>query len=144
VEDILLHGALVSGAFPVAREPLDLARGVIEPAWRMVLMQQSQRQKLERLQMTRAVAEDVPALIIGDGTRLTQVMTNVLSNSVKFTPEGTACARCLAQNCVSVSSAAHRSADTLHTCRRRHPPASERDGRASRVGGFFRRGRRAT
>jgi two-component system sensor histidine kinase/response regulator len=95
VEDILLHGALVSGAFPVAREPLDLARGVIEPAWRMVLMQHSQRAKLARLHMTRAVAADVPAAIIGDGTRLTQVVTNVVGNSVKFTPEGAQAGRLL-------------------------------------------------
>jgi signal transduction histidine kinase len=41
VEDILLHGALASGTFPVKREPLALAAAVLQPAWRMVSMQHS-------------------------------------------------------------------------------------------------------
>jgi signal transduction histidine kinase len=88
IEDILMHGTLVSGSFPVAREPLDLARAVLDPAWRMICMQHSQRAKLASLRMRRDVADDVPAVIVGDSTRLIQVVTNILNNSLKFTPEG--------------------------------------------------------
>jgi signal transduction histidine kinase len=88
VDDILLHGALVSGAFPVVREPLSLARGVLEPAFRMVSLQRPQRAKLASLRLSRAVAPGVPQVVLGDATRLTQVVTNLLGNSVKFTPEG--------------------------------------------------------
>ncbi len=82
IEDILQHGALVSGAFAVACERVELTRLVLDPAWRMTCMQRSARDKLARLRMTRAVGEDVPAVITGDSTRLTQVMLNILVRAV--------------------------------------------------------------
>ena len=88
IEDILQHGALSSGNFPLSREPLSLSRDVLEPAWRMVELQPARRDKLSRLRLARAVAADVPDAIVGDATRLLQVVTNLLSNAVKFTPEG--------------------------------------------------------
>lgn len=88
VDDVLIAGALASGAFTVARERLCLETRVLDPAWRMVAMQRSQREKLQRLRLSRSAAPDVPAEIMGDGTRLTQVLVNIISNSVKFTPEG--------------------------------------------------------
>jgi signal transduction histidine kinase len=72
---------LVSGTFQVARERLQLAQVVLDPAWRMVQMQHSQRAKISTLHLTRVIASDVPATIIGDGTRLVQVVTNILSNA---------------------------------------------------------------
>lgn len=45
--------------------------------------------KIEEKQQkfTITVAEDVPAMIIGDKQLLTQVITNLISNAIKFTPE---------------------------------------------------------
>jgi signal transduction histidine kinase len=77
VEDILLHGSLTSGAFVVAREPVALSRAVVEPSWRMVTMQASQRAKLASLRISRAIAPGVPRVIMGDATRLTQARTFV-------------------------------------------------------------------
>ena len=88
VEDILLHGSLVSGAFSVARERVTLARSVLDPSWRMVAMQPAARTKMVTLHLSSVVAPDVPPVVLGDATRLTQMIVNLLANSVKFTPAG--------------------------------------------------------
>ena len=72
----------------MARERLQLKTAVLDPAWRMIQMQRSQQEKLSSLRLARTVAPDVPQEIIGDSTRLTQVLTNTLSNSLKFTSAG--------------------------------------------------------
>lgn len=72
----------------MARERLQLRTAVLNPAWRMIQMQRSQQEKLRSLHLTRTVAPDVPQEILGDSTRLTQVLTNTLSNSLKFTQAG--------------------------------------------------------
>lgn len=77
IDDILQASALSSGNFPVQREPLALRRDVIEPAWRMIMLQPARRHKLERLRLSHHVADDVPEAIMGDPTRLVQVITCV-------------------------------------------------------------------
>ena len=90
-----MHGALASGAFSVAREPLELGRSVLDPAWRMVVSQGAQRTKLESLRLTRTVAPEVPTVLLGDATRLVQVVTNLLTNAVKVSHPPCLCASSL-------------------------------------------------
>ncbi len=54
----------------------------------MISFQQRLRDKLATITFTRVIAPDVPETIMGDSTRLLQVLSNLLSNSSKFTPEG--------------------------------------------------------
>ncbi len=54
----------------------------------MVSFQQRLRDKLATITFTRIIAPDVPEVIMGDATRLLQLLSNLLSNSSKFTPEG--------------------------------------------------------
>lgn len=88
VDDILNYGAIQSGNFPLAFEPLDVARAVVEPAWRMIGMSRTHKEKLRTLKLRKSIAPDVPAVIVGDAPRLVQVLTNLLNNSIKFTNEG--------------------------------------------------------
>ena len=88
VDDVLQHSALTSGKFPVSMEPLRLRRDVLDSSFRMITLQPSRRDKLAQLQLTRNVDADVPECITGDSTRLIQVLTNLMSNSVQFTKEG--------------------------------------------------------
>ncbi len=90
-QDILQHGALSSGNFPVAKEPLRLGRDVLEPAWRLIALQPARRDKLARLRLSRYVAPAVPDALLGDATRLLQVVTNLLGNSVKACLPAAAC-----------------------------------------------------
>ncbi len=54
-------------------EPLTLAAAVLEPAMATLALQHSLHDKLQTLQLSRRVAPDVPATIVGDSTRLLQV-----------------------------------------------------------------------
>lgn len=42
----------------------------------------------KHLQLNIATAADVPNVIVGDQTRLNQILANLLSNAIKFTPSG--------------------------------------------------------
>ena len=85
---VLLHGALSSGNFPVVWEPLTLMTSVIVPALTTLTLQPALEEKLQRITLTHSVAPDVPPVLLGDATRLVQVLTNLLNNSCKFSSAG--------------------------------------------------------
>jgi signal transduction histidine kinase len=82
VDDILTVARLDSGRFKLEREPVDLvelAAGEIE----------SSRAAAERNGVElRFDAPEDPVVLSADPRRLTEVVGNLLSNGVKFTPEG--------------------------------------------------------
>jgi signal transduction histidine kinase len=81
VEDLLDVSRIVTGKFPLEWHPVDMRAAVtaavetIRPA-----------ATAKNVRMTTALAPTVP--VQGDAYRLQQVATNILSNAVKFTPEG--------------------------------------------------------
>ncbi|MEM2905267.1 MAG: PAS domain S-box protein [Candidatus Bathyarchaeia archaeon] len=81
-DDLLDIQRLASGRLPLYVAPLDL-REVVDDCVKAV-------QPLfdERRQSFRLEAPDGPLLIKGDRIRLSQVVMNILSNAVKFTPQG--------------------------------------------------------
>lgn len=83
VNDILDVSKLQAGKVVLAREPFDLYN-VMENVCEM------QREPIgERGIHFDMQANDLPyPYLIGDETRLSQVLMNILSNAVKFTPEG--------------------------------------------------------
>ena len=46
------------------------------------------RGRAKGLELSATIAADVPAVVVGDPVRLRQIVTNVLSNAVKFTERG--------------------------------------------------------
>jgi signal transduction histidine kinase/ActR/RegA family two-component response regulator len=82
VEDILLTGALASGNFPIKPSVVALRGAVVEPAFRMARL--SAARTKPQMRLSCAVAEAVPRFVRADASRLMQVLTNLLGNSIKF------------------------------------------------------------
>ncbi len=82
INDILDLSKIESGKFELAPEPFSLSsllgkiKTVIQP-------------KMEEKRIRFSIIQDdaLPDILIGDSLRLSQVMLNLLSNSVKFTPD---------------------------------------------------------
>ena len=82
VEDILDVSRIVAGQLRIDRDPMPF-RPVVEAAVESVRPSATGK----GIHITVELDDD-PAIIIGDQARLHQVVWNLLSNSIKFTPEG--------------------------------------------------------
>jgi two-component system OmpR family sensor kinase len=80
VEDLLLLARLDSGR-PLERGPVDLTRMVLDGVNDAHATGADHRWQLD--------LPDEPVIVIGDGSRLTQVLTNLLANARTHTPAGT-------------------------------------------------------
>jgi signal transduction histidine kinase/ActR/RegA family two-component response regulator len=83
INDILDFSKIEAGKLQVERVPFD-PRAVVQEASRVISVQSAAK----GLQLDTEIESDVPAAILGDPTRLRQVLLNLLSNAVKFTSHG--------------------------------------------------------
>jgi PAS domain S-box-containing protein len=83
IDDTLDFSKIEAGKLELEQEPFDL-RECVEGALDIVAPRASEK----RVELGCLVDEDVPAGVVGDVTRLRQVLLNLLSNAVKFTEEG--------------------------------------------------------
>ena len=86
LSDILDLARVESGRLELSEDAFDLGRAVREAAQ---LYEASAREK--GLQFFVEIAPEVDRWITGDVVRLKQILTNLVSNSVKFTAEGFVC-----------------------------------------------------
>ena len=83
INDILSFAQLDAGKLTVSREPVDL-REVLHSVCRAV-----RHEALARgVQLLCAVEHGVPAMVLTDAGRVRQIILNLLSNALKFTPQG--------------------------------------------------------
>lgn len=83
LSDILELSMIESGTLGLERvafDPVELQRQVLE-----MVREQAERKGLA---LAGTAAEDVPRAMMGDPTRLRQVLVNLLGNAIKFTPQG--------------------------------------------------------
>ena len=83
INDILDFSKLEAGRFELEQRPFslrELLREVIRP------MEPTAQRK--NLQVKLSIEPEVPDLVVGDQTKLMQVLTNLIDNSLKFTKKG--------------------------------------------------------
>jgi signal transduction histidine kinase/CheY-like chemotaxis protein len=83
VNDVLDFSKIEAGKMELEKSELNILDTVSEAA-RVVLVRAHQK----NLDVAYQVAGDVPQRVVGDCTRLKQVLVNLLANAVKFTEEG--------------------------------------------------------
>jgi PAS domain S-box-containing protein len=83
INDILDFSKIEAGHMELERQPFDL-RECIEGAVDLLAGKAGEK----GLDLVCAVERDVPAAIVGDVTRLRQVLVNLLGNALKFTQQG--------------------------------------------------------
>jgi PAS domain S-box-containing protein len=83
INDILDFSKIESGKMELEQEPIDL-KACIEETFDL-FMAKSREHKLE---MEYHIDRELPELIIGDVTRLRQILNNLVGNAVKFTNSG--------------------------------------------------------
>ncbi len=83
LNDILDFSKLESGKFSVVKEHFNLA-DVVEEALKTL----SSQAFAKGLELVCRIPRDLPREVIGDGIRLRQILTNLISNAIKFTEQG--------------------------------------------------------
>jgi signal transduction histidine kinase/CheY-like chemotaxis protein len=83
INDILDFSKIESGQMELERQPFDV-RACLEESLDLL----AQRAGEKGLELAYACAPEVPLGIVGDFTRVRQILVNLLSNAVKFTERG--------------------------------------------------------
>lgn len=83
INDVLDISKIESGKLQLVKEAFSLRQAIfyIEEMFRHTTQQKGQQFKIE-------IAKEIPEAIVGDRQRITQVITNLISNAIKFTPAG--------------------------------------------------------
>ncbi|OWW21069.1 response regulator [Noviherbaspirillum denitrificans] len=83
INDILDYSKIEVGKLDIERQPFDLRRCVEES---LDLLSSNAAEK--NINLAYFIDDSVPAQLVGDVTRLRQILVNLLSNSIKFTHRG--------------------------------------------------------
>jgi CheY-like chemotaxis protein/HPt (histidine-containing phosphotransfer) domain-containing protein len=86
INDILHFSKIESGKLELERAPLDL-RACIEEALDMLAPKAAEK----NLDLAYELDDHAPAQIVGDVTRLRQILVNLVGNGIKFTERGEVC-----------------------------------------------------
>jgi signal transduction histidine kinase/DNA-binding response OmpR family regulator len=83
INDILDFSKIEAGRMELERQPFDL-RECVESAFDLIIVGASEK----GLELASRVDQSAPHTIVGDVTRLRQILVNLLNNAVKFTETG--------------------------------------------------------
>jgi signal transduction histidine kinase/DNA-binding response OmpR family regulator len=83
INDILDYSKIEAGHIELEQQPFDLQAAVADAADLLALKAQE-----KGLELVWGIDDRVPRAVVGDVTRLRQILVNLLSNAVKFTEQG--------------------------------------------------------
>jgi CheY-like chemotaxis protein len=83
INDILDFSKIESGKFEFERQPVNL-RSCVEEALDLI----GTKAGYKKLDVAYLIEDGVPPVVLGDVTRLRQILVNLLGNAVKFTEQG--------------------------------------------------------
>lgn len=83
ISDVLDFSKIESGRLTLERAPFSV--GMLADVLSSILSESASNKNIE---LHVVVAPDVPANLLGDGARLTQILLNLLNNAIKFTDHG--------------------------------------------------------
>jgi PAS domain S-box-containing protein len=83
INDVLDFSKIESGHMTLEAVPVEVFP-LVEEVFEMV----AEKAREKRLVMTFDMRDDVPFYVLGDATRLRQILLNLLSNAIKFTERG--------------------------------------------------------
>jgi PAS domain S-box-containing protein len=83
INDILDFSKIEAGKLELEKYPFDL-RQCIEEALDLVNLKATEK----KLELAYSIGEATPSALVGDVTRLRQILVNLLNNAVKFTEQG--------------------------------------------------------
>ena len=83
INDILDYSKIEAGRIEIEHAPFDLSEVIAEP---LEILAGAAAEK--EIELSRALDPALPQVVVGDRTRLKQVLLNLLSNAVKFTEAG--------------------------------------------------------
>ena len=86
INDILDLSKAESGRLGIEHLPINLYRS-IEEVLDLLVPKAAEKD----LELVYRIARTVPVMVMGDGTRLRQILLNLVSNAIKFTPRGEIC-----------------------------------------------------
>ena len=93
IDDILHLSRIESGRFELEEIDFEPA-ALIEEVFEM----HANNEKLATVELVYDVLDDVPPVVRGDLTRVRQILTNLVSNALKFTKTGHVLVRCATQD----------------------------------------------
>ena len=83
INDILDFSKIESGKLELEKQPFDI-RTCVEDSLDLLASRAAEKQ----IDLAYQMDDDVPPTVIGDVTRLRQILVNLLGNAIKFTPRG--------------------------------------------------------
>ena len=83
IDDVLDFSKIESGRMTLEAVPVEIIT-LVEEAFELV----AEKAREKQLALIYDIREDVPFYILGDATRLRQILLNMLSNAIKFTERG--------------------------------------------------------